>query len=349
MFCHRCGRRVPHDARYCPYCQAELVKKEENKEMPVAKESLSRNKKIIISFVIIFALLLILCLAIFLGGKSKKPNPGETTTASPVEIASSTKEETTSGPSTEPTKPDHFAKSREHFYSTANNFAELLDSPASDFDLSSDDVDYSYNGYAYTSDAYKNYHLLFTGRSSSGSSRLKAVFGKIKDILPGRANYTYNELLEIFGDKMVCYPEDDDPPYNGYTFTLKEDNFYVEFTGPYQSSKDAGLDEFYLYASDDRPDRTEKTEQEETSSSEDEIRKNPQSYFANNERVKYTVVTEGDNLNVREFSGTEYEIISTVKDGATITVYGFHDGWAYVQLPDGSYGWVSENYIEKVE
>lgn len=358
MYCHFCGRHLKDGSRRCPYCEKELVEPVDDEPEvpsdPVAnKTGLPRRiagRKTEIVFLGIIAVLLVICLAVVLGVKIRRAHNSDEPTTEPTTVPVVSTEAPTQTAPPAPTEPDHFAKSRSQFYETASALAALLSSPADDFDLTSDESEYSYNGYAYINADYPDFHFLFTGRKSSEASRLKAVFGKVEDILPGRANYTYNELFEIFGDNMICDPDDDDPPYYGYTFTLKEETYRVEFTGPYMSSRDAGLDEFYLYAAKSYDyDEDDPPESETTSITDEQVREDPMGYFADQEQTDYIVSTDGDSLNVRTFCGTDYEIIDSVSDGTTVSVYGFYNGWAYARLPDGSRGWMSGNYLEKDE
>ncbi len=57
------------------------------------------------------------------------------------------------------------------------------------------------------------------------------------------------------------------------------------------------------------------------------------------------VMVNAQLLNVRNGPSYDFNVIGVVNRGDNLPVYGQAPGWHYVQLPDGSYGWVNDSYI----
>jgi hypothetical protein len=51
-------------------------------------------------------------------------------------------------------------------------------------------------------------------------------------------------------------------------------------------------------------------------------------------------------LNVRSGPGMQHPVINEVYEGEVLLIHGNAPGWLYVQLPDESYGWVSQAFTE---
>ena len=51
-----------------------------------------------------------------------------------------------------------------------------------------------------------------------------------------------------------------------------------------------------------------------------------------------------NRLNVRSGPGREHPVVFQLQQGTVLTVYGTSMGWYYVQLPNGQYGWVMEQF-----
>lgn len=51
-----------------------------------------------------------------------------------------------------------------------------------------------------------------------------------------------------------------------------------------------------------------------------------------------------NRLNVRSGPGRDHPIVFQLHRGAVLTVYGTSPGWYYVQLPNGQYGWIMEQF-----
>lgn len=56
------------------------------------------------------------------------------------------------------------------------------------------------------------------------------------------------------------------------------------------------------------------------------------------------LVVDAELLNVRSGPSSNHSVVSRVRSGDTLTVQGTSDGWYYVLLPDGSYGWVMAKF-----
>jgi hypothetical protein len=54
-------------------------------------------------------------------------------------------------------------------------------------------------------------------------------------------------------------------------------------------------------------------------------------------------------LNVRSGPGLNFEAVSQVRQGAVLEVHGNAQGWLYVKLPSGKFGWVSRQFTTAVE
>lgn len=63
------------------------------------------------------------------------------------------------------------------------------------------------------------------------------------------------------------------------------------------------------------------------------------------DRVRVSVST----LNVRSGPGTNRQVINTVRKGNVLLVLAEESGWYYVQLPDGTSGWVMKVYVTVLE
>jgi hypothetical protein len=57
-----------------------------------------------------------------------------------------------------------------------------------------------------------------------------------------------------------------------------------------------------------------------------------------------TVSVIANRLNVRSGPGREHPVVYQLLQGMVLTVYGTSNGWYYVQLPNGQYGWVMEQF-----
>jgi hypothetical protein len=53
-------------------------------------------------------------------------------------------------------------------------------------------------------------------------------------------------------------------------------------------------------------------------------------------------------LNVRSGPGKNHPVVCEVHKGDTLIIQGNAPGWLYVELPDGKYGWIVEEYTEPV-
>jgi len=51
-----------------------------------------------------------------------------------------------------------------------------------------------------------------------------------------------------------------------------------------------------------------------------------------------------NRLNVRSGPGREHPVVYQLQQGTVLTVYGASLGWYYIQLPNGQYGWVMEQF-----
>lgn len=61
------------------------------------------------------------------------------------------------------------------------------------------------------------------------------------------------------------------------------------------------------------------------------------------------VRVSASTLNVRSGPGTKSQVINTVKKGSVLLVHAEESGWYYVQLPDGTSGWVMKVYVTPLE
>lgn len=61
-------------------------------------------------------------------------------------------------------------------------------------------------------------------------------------------------------------------------------------------------------------------------------------------RVGDEVTVEADTLNVRMGPGRGYDVVNMLHRGETAEVGGIDGDWYYVNLPDGSYGWIVREY-----
>lgn len=58
-----------------------------------------------------------------------------------------------------------------------------------------------------------------------------------------------------------------------------------------------------------------------------------------------TVTTNGSNLNVRNGTSTDYDIIGQLKNGSEITIKGEKDGWYQIEFP-AEFAYVCGNYVK---
>lgn len=61
-----------------------------------------------------------------------------------------------------------------------------------------------------------------------------------------------------------------------------------------------------------------------------------------------TLTVNVELLNVRSGPGVNHSVVSRVRQGDTLTILGASPEWYYVQLLDGSYGWVMSKYTRSV-
>lgn len=66
---------------------------------------------------------------------------------------------------------------------------------------------------------------------------------------------------------------------------------------------------------------------------------------------KYTgkVTTSSSDLNVRKGPGTGYDVITSIKKGATVSICDQTGGWYYIRTTSGIYGYASASYITKTK
>ena len=57
------------------------------------------------------------------------------------------------------------------------------------------------------------------------------------------------------------------------------------------------------------------------------------------------VETDGSPLNVRSGPGTDYDKVTSLNDGAVVTIVGIDNGWYKVKTSGGSVGYVSSEYM----
>ena len=57
------------------------------------------------------------------------------------------------------------------------------------------------------------------------------------------------------------------------------------------------------------------------------------------------VETDGSPLNVRSGPGTDYDKVTSLNDGAVVTIVGIDNGWYKVKTSGGSVGYVSSDYM----
>jgi len=57
-----------------------------------------------------------------------------------------------------------------------------------------------------------------------------------------------------------------------------------------------------------------------------------------------SVIVTAQALNVRSGPGENYQVITVVYQGASLTVQGIAPGWLYVLLSYGGYGWVAQQF-----
>lgn len=361
MICKNCGREIPDNSRYCAYCNTYVRNLDNDSEqhgaetVSVINESNEIKTETAVSetdngggkkgkgiLIAVIAVIIIAGLAVgavfalpVLKEKLKKEEI--TTTEPPV----STTEATTAVPSTTPPVTDHFGEAKETFYSLSDKLGKMLGDSASEFSVTDEKPKNSYgSNFAFNSQMNPGCVYIFTNRKSDASSRLKSVAGDISVILPGRSNYTYDELKKILGD-AVKYDEKD----GVFSVYYKANGYTVYFTSPVNTSLESALDSFIIQSDKEiLPAKT--TAAKTTVSSAELVKTNPDEYFKNNTAKKYTVVTKGDNLNVRSFAGKDNKVVATVANKESITVYGFYNGWAYIQKADGTKGWVSESFIK---
>lgn len=53
----------------------------------------------------------------------------------------------------------------------------------------------------------------------------------------------------------------------------------------------------------------------------------------------------GAGLNVREGPGTQFAVITTIREGTAVVVLRRESGWARVRIPNGTVGWCSLTYL----
>ncbi len=63
--------------------------------------------------------------------------------------------------------------------------------------------------------------------------------------------------------------------------------------------------------------------------------------------MKGVVSAGGSNLNIRDYPSMGGQIIGSIPDGATVTIYGETDGW-YVISYNGTTGYSSNDFIVAV-
>ena len=165
MHCPVCGREIPENSRYCPYCNAYVKNAPQQKEEePVYSEQYlrtearidamrrkNRRQRRLMNFIIFLILLIIAAVAISYGvDRLREHFAVEITTESEAD----TTEPLTAPPTTEaPT--DHFDPARESFAELTETFSGMIGSLASEYDLTAVPADEGYGSYAYTMDALR--------------------------------------------------------------------------------------------------------------------------------------------------------------------------------------------------
>lgn len=61
-----------------------------------------------------------------------------------------------------------------------------------------------------------------------------------------------------------------------------------------------------------------------------------------------TLVITGSYVNIRTGPGTDYTLLNTYSEGTKLPVLSQQDGWYQVKLPDGTKGWIIDDYAKLV-
>lgn len=87
---------------------------------------------------------------------------------------------------------------------------------------------------------------------------------------------------------------------------------------------------------------------------EEICRKQPARFRDKSKSGAYKVVTNGGKLSVRCGAGIGYREVASMKNGSTLTSYGYYNMvgskiWLYVVTSGGTVGYVSSDWVQKVE
>ncbi len=346
MFCPTCGRAIPDSSRYCPYCN-EYVKNapREDRRKPLATEAFHRREERIeamrrsnrrrkrlygfLIFLIVLVLAVVVGFAVMQKYRETHPVPEITT-----------EEKRTTEPLTAPsTRTPAVSRDTDALASFDENRARLsaqLGETAGALSLGDAvPAEEGYGAFAYYDDEENGLIYLLTDQKSEEDARLREVCGPIDLILPARTNYTYQELKNLLGDSLEK---------DGTEALYADGDTVVCFTASFGGA-DALLDGFRLYTEDSVALPAATTE-DPSQKAEQAIREDPEGYFAGETKTTGTVATEGGRLNIRSFAGTDYSIVSTIENGAEVTVYGSYNGWSYIETEGGEKGWVLDDYLK---
>ena len=61
------------------------------------------------------------------------------------------------------------------------------------------------------------------------------------------------------------------------------------------------------------------------------------------------VLVTVSTLNVRTGPDLSYSLVSQIKEGSILELRGKTDGWLYVKLPDGQFGWAKSVFMERLK
>lgn len=345
MFCPACGRAISDSSRYCPYCN-EYVKnapREEHRK-PLETEAFRRREERIEAmrrsnrrrkrlYGLLIAVIVLILAAVAVAAfvqhfRETHPAPELTTeekrTTEPL-----------TAPSTHAVSAGHDSETLAGFDEATARFLSLMETGVDELPLGSKvPADEGYGSFAYYDESDSGLVYILTAEKDRDSARLREIGGSIDLILPGRSNYTFDELSDLLGSAVEK---------SGSQVIYSADGMQVRFTAAFGGAD--GLLDGFRFTTDESADLPAET----TEDPEQALRDDPEAYFKNETKKSYVVKTEGGKLNVRSFAGTDHSVVATLANGSRVTAYGSYEGWMYIESEDGQKGWVLGDYLSEPE
>ena len=338
MYCKNCNREVPENTKFCPYCGAEIAGTDNQPNNNVERvyyvdptfENVGdisgtgkkkKNRKalpIIITAVVCLVLGAGVALMVMtFSDKTDKPEPTVSAQQSEPETETDTEADTESeetliagGDAVTTQAP------------TTEAPAETKPAPTSAASSAVPAVTPD-KLYRPEQSKYCNQYERYVSGNSAGQGYAKMRFGPDK--------YTYDVVGQIDNGSVVTVQTQS---VNGWTLV-------------YYNGKEGWVRTDFLFKTYDECFENKPTQNNTPAQNSSDVVLPDTESCGSTAAVDVTGQYDGEPLNMRSGPSKDYDLITTVPDGASVEVWGYSDktsDWIYVRY-NGTYGWVLSKYV----